>query len=94
VATEPEKLNGVGDANARGPEEQAANQETGELLLAAMDHLPAQDRALLTLRYREGLSDAELAEATDMKVNTVKTRLHRARLALRQRLSRTMKESV
>jgi RNA polymerase sigma-70 factor (ECF subfamily) len=86
IATEPSKLNGVTDEKQAGPEERAASREAGDLLLAAMERLSAQDRALLDMRYREGLSDAELAEATGMPVNTVKTRLFRARKLLKKRL--------
>jgi RNA polymerase sigma-70 factor, ECF subfamily len=73
----------VPDDGARSPEEAAATGEASAMLLRALDELPAQDRALLDLRYREGLSDAELAEATGMPVNTVKTRIFRSRARLR-----------
>jgi RNA polymerase sigma-70 factor (ECF subfamily) len=73
----------VPDDGGRSPEEQAATGEASAMLLRALAELPAQDRALLDLRYREGFSDAELAEATGMPVNTVKTRIFRARARLR-----------
>lgn len=79
---------GVEDpAEGPSPEESAAAGEAAVLLARAVDGLPAQDRALLDLRYREGLSDAEVAEATGMPVNTVKTRIFRARATLRGWLS-------
>jgi RNA polymerase sigma-70 factor (ECF subfamily) len=93
VATEPEVFERRSDDHEPGPETAAAGREAGELLHAAMGHLSAQDRALLDMRYREGLSDAELAEATGMPVNTVKTRLFRARKALRKRLAPTLRPS-
>jgi len=71
------------DPRRPSPEEAAAGGEASALLARALDGLPAQDRALLDLRYREGLSDAEVAEAVGMPVSTVKTRLHRARARLR-----------
>lgn len=71
------------DPGAGNPERAAAASEAAALLARAMEDLPAQDRALLDLRYREGLSDAELSEATGMPVNTVKTRIFRARARLR-----------
>ena len=46
-----------------------------------------RDRALLVMRYREGLSVAEVAEATGMPANTIKTRLFRARGRLREHLA-------
>ncbi len=93
VATEPEVFERRHDEAQVGPEAAAADQEAGELLHAAMENLSAQDRALLDMRYREGLSDAELAEATGMPVNTVKTRLFRARKVLRKRLASTLRPS-
>lgn len=80
----PEELLGVEDVGQAGPERAAAEQEAHRLLAKALGELPAQDRALLDLRYREGLSDAEVAEATGMPVNTVKTRIFRARGRLRE----------
>ena len=88
---DPEDLNRYPAPQSASPEDQTASREAGDLLLEAMDHLSAQDRAILTLRYREGLSDAEVAEAIDMPVNTVKTRLFRARGALRRRLKPTLR---
>jgi len=93
VATAPETFERAADDHQRGPEADAADQEAGELLAKAMDLLSAQDRALLDMRYREGLADAELAEATGMPVNTVKTRLFRARKALRRRLAPALRTS-
>lgn len=76
-------LSGDFDPDARSPEQSAEASEAAALLARAVEELPAQDRALLDLRYREGLSDAEVSEATGMPVNTVKTRLFRARARLR-----------
>jgi len=92
VPTEPSRLEWVRDDRHPGPEVLAARSEAGELVLEAMDGLAAQDRALLTMRYREGLSDADLAEATGMPVNTVKTRLFRARKLLKRRLAPRLKD--
>ena len=87
VATDPEAFERNPDEAGPGPEDSAADTEAGELLHQAMGALSAQDRALLDMRYREGLTDVELAEATGMPVNTVKTRLFRARKLLRRRLA-------
>jgi len=75
------------DERRPSPEEAAASGEASALLERALDELPAQDRALLELRYGEGLSDAEVAEAAGMPVGTVKTRLLRARARLRRWLA-------
>lgn len=91
-AVEPETLERVADSAEPGPEVAAEEREEGDLLITAMEKLPAQDRALLVMRYREGLTDVEVAEATGMPVNTVKTRLFRARQVLRRRLAPALME--
>jgi len=50
--------------------------------------LPEGWRTVVALRYTEGLAVAEIAEALDLPVNTVKTRLFRSRAALRESLLR------
>jgi len=92
-SADPEALTHVQDERAPSPEESAASQEATRILEKALTELSAQDRALLDLRYREGLSDAEVAEATGMPVNTVKTRIFRARGRLRSWLSPLLGEA-
>jgi RNA polymerase sigma-70 factor (ECF subfamily) len=91
LTTDPEEIARVSDAGNPGPELQAAGKEAQALLEEALARLSAQDQALVDLRYREGLSDAEVAEATGIPVGTVKTRLHRARGKLRKLLSSVLK---
>jgi RNA polymerase sigma-70 factor (ECF subfamily) len=52
-------------------------------LEAALDTLPVVERDVLTLFYLRDLSLAELADALDVPVGTVKSRLFRARRMLR-----------
>ena len=59
-------------------------------LTAAIDELPAHFRPALVLRDVEGLPVDEIAEALGLPIGTVKTRIHRARLFLRKRLSEFM----
>ncbi|MBX3404133.1 MAG: sigma-70 family RNA polymerase sigma factor [Phycisphaeraceae bacterium] len=61
----------------------ADSTEVRELVRTKIDELPEQYRVVLVLRDLEELSTEETAEAMDMSVNAVKTRLHRARQALR-----------
>ena len=49
-------------------------------------------RAVFVMRELEGLSTEETAEALDVSIDVVKVRLHRARLQLRERLSRYFTE--
>lgn len=64
------------------PEEQAMSAERSALLALALDRLPPDDRAILTLRELEGLSGDETASVLGVTVAAMKSRLHRARLAL------------
>jgi len=57
--------------------------ETRELVRAKINELPEQYRVILMLRDIEELSTEETAQALEMTTNAVKTRLHRARQALR-----------
>ncbi len=57
-----------------------------ESLRAALATLPPAQRTVLTLRFFEGLSPAEVAEVMGRSVGAVKVLQHRALRALRQRL--------
>lgn len=69
------------------PEAQVALAEAGQLVTEALDRLTPEDRVLVTLTYQDGMSNSEVAEAMDMPIGTVKTRLHRARGRLRRWLA-------
>ncbi|MBI2455208.1 MAG: sigma-70 family RNA polymerase sigma factor [candidate division NC10 bacterium] len=70
------------------PEADLLSRETRAILDRAIDALPAQYRAVLVLRDVEGLSNEEVAEAVGDSVAAVKSRVHRARLVLREGLTR------
>ncbi len=53
-------------------------------LRAALDNLNEGDRELLEMRYREDLTQAEIAEKLGIPEGTAKVRLHRARDRLRR----------
>ena len=72
------------------PEEELLSQETRTVLGRAIDDLPEHYRAVLVLRDVEGLSNEEAAEALGESVASVKSRLHRSRMALRERLTRSL----
>ena len=92
AAPEPDAAAELRDEGDPGPERRAAAHEAGAILDDAMGRLAAQDRALLELRYREGLSDSEVAEAVGMPIGTVKTRLFRAREKLREWLTPALED--
>jgi RNA polymerase sigma-70 factor, ECF subfamily len=68
------------------PERQAFTKELGSLLEAAVDTLPDGHREVFVLRDIEGLSTTETAECLGVSDDVVKTRLSRARAALRRDL--------
>jgi RNA polymerase sigma-70 factor (ECF subfamily) len=71
---------------APGPVEQLLTQETRDAMQQAIEALPPEFRQVFVLRDVEGLSNGEVAEILDLSVAAVKSRLHRARLKVRNRL--------
>ncbi len=63
----------------------ARNQEH-QHLLEALRQLPVEQQTLLELHYWEEMEIAELAKIFDAPAATIRTRLHRARKALRERI--------
>ncbi|HEU4333945.1 MAG TPA: sigma-70 family RNA polymerase sigma factor [Candidatus Eisenbacteria bacterium] len=72
---------------APGPVEQLLNEETRQAMNEAIESLPPEFGQVFVLRDVEGLSNAEVAEILDLSVAAVKSRLHRARLKVRNRLT-------
>jgi RNA polymerase sigma-70 factor (ECF subfamily) len=71
---------------APDPERLAIVRELGTLLEAAIDRLPDGTREVFVLRQLEGMHTDEVAEALGVSNAVVKTRLSRARAALRRDL--------
>jgi RNA polymerase sigma-70 factor (ECF subfamily) len=72
---------------AHSAEAEAADHLRAAEILRAIDTLPEHHRRLIILRDLNGLSYSELAEAEEININTVKSRLSRAREALRKKLN-------
>jgi RNA polymerase sigma-70 factor (ECF subfamily) len=72
---------------APGPEQEAAARQIESALTAAIDSLDTGQREVLVLRDMEGLSAPEVANVLGLSVQAVKSRLHRARLAVRQQMA-------
>ena len=70
------------------PEASVQNQQTREILQRAIDRLPDRYRTVLILREVEGLSNEAIAAAIGDTVGAVKSRLHRARMSVREELTR------
>lgn len=73
---------------SRSPEAEALSEESRGVLARAIDALPVHYRAVLILRDVEGLSNEDVAAAIGETVASVKSRLHRARMVLREQLTR------
>ena len=69
------------------PEDLLLSKEFRGMLSGALAALPESLRSVFVLRDMEGLSTAETAEALGLTETNAKVRLHRARLALRERLT-------
>jgi len=71
---------------ARLPEEQLQSAEVRAVLHQVIAELPPPYRCVVLLRDIEQLSTEETAQILDLTVDAVKTRLHRARAAMREKL--------
>ncbi|ADO74980.1 RNA polymerase sigma factor [Stigmatella aurantiaca] len=69
---------------SRDAEEKALDAETGLAIQQATDRLPEGYREVFLLKDVEGLSYEQISELTGDSVPAIKSRLHRARLALRE----------
>jgi RNA polymerase sigma-70 factor (ECF subfamily) len=76
---------------APDPEQNYNQSELAEILRKTIQGLPQGFRVVFALRDVEGLSTEETAETLGLSVPAVKSRLLRARLQLRERLSRYFK---
>lgn len=69
------------------PDRIAENREMGKVLERALERIDEDSRTLVLLADVEGLSYDEIAEVAGIPLGTVKSKLHRARLALRKMLA-------
>lgn len=72
---------------AKRPDDAAAGLEVKAALESAIQDLDPDYREALVLRDVEGLSAREVAEILEISVAAVKSRLHRARLNIRERIA-------
>ncbi len=74
------------------PSEALENTELRQKLQEALDSLPAHYRQVFLLRDVEHMSEKEAADVLCITISAVKTRLHRARLQLREKLTPVFKK--
>jgi RNA polymerase sigma-70 factor, ECF subfamily len=72
------------------PERELLSGEAREIMEEGLALLPEHYRAILVLRDVEELSNEEVAEVLGESIASVKSRLHRARMALREVLTRRL----
>ena len=72
------------------PDEQLGHERLHNALVAAMDTLSADHRAVVDLTYFHGMGYREIAEIMDCPVDTVKTRMFHARRRLKAAMSASL----
>jgi RNA polymerase sigma-70 factor (ECF subfamily) len=83
----PNDIDEMGLADERpGPESVVSQQERASMVQQAVLALPDASRAVLVLREYEGMSYHEIADALDIPVGTVMSRLNYARKLLKEKL--------
>ena len=75
------------------PDDQLLQAEMKHVLNHALSELPENYRSVILLRDVEELSTLETAQILDLTEDVVKTRLHRGRLAVRQKLDEYLRTS-
>lgn len=85
---EGEELPFPDDHRAGGsqPDDQAASREAVALIAQRLDELGDKYRQIFWMRYLEGYTETEIAARLELTLATVKTRAHRARVAVRESL--------
>jgi RNA polymerase sigma-70 factor, ECF subfamily len=79
-------LQPVDDSNGVRPGEVEEQRETDAILWAAIQRLSTEHRAVLVMKDIDDLKYEQIAEVLEVPIGTVRSRLHRARLELRQLL--------
>ena len=74
------------ESKSASPEQEVLTGTLKMVLESAFDRLPETYRSVFMLREVEGMSTAETAECLDISENSVKVRLHRARVLLRKEI--------
>lgn len=69
-----------------GPAEEAEKSEREAVVQTALARMPEYQQAMLVMYHVENMSYEEISEALDLPIGTVKSRLNRARVALRDLL--------
>lgn len=76
------------------PLDELLDSETRAVMQEGIDRLPEELRVVFVLRDVEGLSNSEVSDVLQLSIPAVKSRLHRARLQLRNRLDRYFRDKL
>jgi len=79
----------VGAWSQRSADKLVDDKKLSKALEDALGKLPPQYRVVLLMRDVDGLSNEEISDVMGLSIPAVKSRLHRARLAVREELDRT-----
>jgi RNA polymerase sigma-70 factor (ECF subfamily) len=80
----------AGPRSVRRPDQQLEEMELERIMQTAIAELDESHRLLIVLRDIEELSYEEICQICDLPDGTVKSRLHRARMALRDKMKKYM----
>jgi RNA polymerase sigma-70 factor, ECF subfamily len=75
------------------PDEALAGAQLGAAIQQALEGIPEKHRVVLLLREVDGMSYEEIAQALGIPVGTIESRLHRARKAMAEKLTRQAKRA-
>jgi RNA polymerase sigma-70 factor (ECF subfamily) len=89
AASDCDRRRGLAGVQSAGPDpsEEASRAERRQIVEEALHALEFDQRAIIALRDIEGRDYAEIAEVLGCPAGTVKSRLHRARMALKEALA-------
>ena len=88
----PDRPRVAGPQQEPGPAERVEHRERDQAVLTALGRLDAEYRAVLVMRDIEGFDYQQMADVLGLPLGTLKSRLFRARLALRDELKAYMAE--
>lgn len=91
---EPENRSLVAQLSEAHVFEDAVRKEESQLIAAALDLLPTDQRELVDLAFFQGYSHSEIAEITGLPLGTVKTRIRSGITSLRSNLQPLKGESI
>jgi RNA polymerase sigma-70 factor (ECF subfamily) len=93
-AASEDVMAGFSKGSNADPERAAAGHEFSQMVEQSIDGLPDIYRSVLILREVEGMTTEETAAVLDVAVDVVKTRLHRARAALKAAIENRVGEQM